>query len=230
MSLPCFCACAPTDRLPVDDDSLALVDLIGRTINPSSGRCKGLRVDPRGPSPRRPSCRYRPMRVTRAAENLTPASLGFRMPAEWAPHERCLISAGRRELAHRLGRVLPARPGDATPPWRAPSRASSRSSCSPTPARAAIARSYCGSTTSRSSSCPSTTPGSATAGPSSCSRPGGTLAVADFVFNSWGEKYLPYDNDAAIGRAPLRALRRASASPPRWCSRAAASPSTARAR
>ena len=28
--------------------------------------------------------------------------------------------------------------------------------------------------------------------------PGGELAAADFRFNSWGEKYLPYDNDATV--------------------------------
>ena len=37
-------------------------------------------------------------------------------------------------------------------------------------------------------------------GPIFLTRPDGTRAISDFVFNSWGEKYLPYDNDAAIGR------------------------------
>ena len=37
-------------------------------------------------------------------------------------------------------------------------------------------------------------------GPIFLARPDGTRAIADFIFNSWGEKYLPYDNDAAIGR------------------------------
>ena len=37
-------------------------------------------------------------------------------------------------------------------------------------------------------------------GPIFITRPDGTLAMSDFTFNSWGEKYVPYDNDAAIGR------------------------------
>ena len=31
------------------------------------------------------------------------------------------------------------------------------------------------------------------------SRADGETAVADFAFNSWGERYLPYDEDALIG-------------------------------
>ena len=38
-----------------------------------------------------------------------------------------------------------------------------------------------------------------TAGPSSSSVRGGELAAADFLFNSWGERYLPYDKDGEIG-------------------------------
>jgi agmatine deiminase len=37
-------------------------------------------------------------------------------------------------------------------------------------------------------------------GPIFVTRPDGTRAITDFVFNSWGGKYLPFDNDAAIGR------------------------------
>ena len=66
-------------------------------------------------------------------------------------------------------------------------------------------------------------------GPIFVTHPDGTLAMSDFTFNSWGEKYVPYDNDAAIGRG-WPSTSAWSASPPRWSSRAAASPSTARAR
>jgi agmatine deiminase len=37
-------------------------------------------------------------------------------------------------------------------------------------------------------------------GPLFVTHPDGRLAVSDFAFNSWGEKYLPYDQDAAVGR------------------------------
>ena len=37
-------------------------------------------------------------------------------------------------------------------------------------------------------------------------RPDGDTAVADFAFNSWGERYLPYDEDARIGEAPPLSL------------------------
>jgi agmatine deiminase len=36
-------------------------------------------------------------------------------------------------------------------------------------------------------------------GPVFVTHPDGTLAMSDFVFNSWGERYKPYDNDAVIG-------------------------------
>ena len=36
-------------------------------------------------------------------------------------------------------------------------------------------------------------------GPIFVTHPDGTLAMSDFTFNSWGGKYVPYDNDAAIG-------------------------------
>ena len=113
-----------------------------------------------------------------------------------------------RALPDRRGRPSRARTGASTsfsprrrtPPSRAPSPASSRSWSSPTPARAATRRATAAATASRSWSCRSTTRGSATTVPTSCSPPDGRRAVADFPFNSWGEKYLPYDKDADVTR------------------------------
>ena len=128
----------------------------------------------------------------------TPSALGFRMPAEWEPHERCIIcwpteirgelwgeqfllaKASYAAVAHAIARFEPvlmlARPGEG-----------------------GVARSYCGRDI-EVVEMPIDDSWLRDSGPNFVTRPDGTLAMADFVFNSWGEKYLPYDNDAAIGR------------------------------
>ena len=133
-----------------------------------------------------------------ARRGSTPASQGFRMPAEWEPHERCLIGwpteirtqlwgeqyllakASYAAVAHAIARFEPvlmlARPGEG-----------------------GVARSYCGSDI-EVVEMPIDDSWLRDSGPIFVTRPDGTRAIADFIFNSWGEKYLPYDNDAAIGR------------------------------
>ena len=128
----------------------------------------------------------------------TPSALGFRMPAEWEPHERCIIcwpteirgelwgeqfllaKASYAAVAHAIARFEPvlmlARPGEG-----------------------GVARSYCGRDI-EVVEMPIDDSWLRDSGPNFVTRPDGTLAMADFVFNSWGEKYLPYDSDAAIGR------------------------------
>jgi agmatine deiminase len=128
----------------------------------------------------------------------TPSSLGFRMPAEWEPHERCIIGwpteirgevwgehfllakASYAAVAQAIARFEPvlmlARPGEG-----------------------GVARSYCGSSI-EVVEMPIDDSWLRDSGPLFVSRPDGTLAMSDFIFNSWGEKYLPYDNDAAISR------------------------------
>ena len=128
----------------------------------------------------------------------TPSALGFRMPAEWEPHERCIIcwpteirgelwgeqfllaKASYAAVAHAIAKFEPvlmlARPGEG-----------------------GVARSYCGRDI-EVVEMPIDDSWLRDSGPNFVTRPDGTLAMADFVFNSWGEKYLPYDNDAAIGR------------------------------
>ncbi|MEI6451268.1 MAG: agmatine deiminase family protein [Actinomycetes bacterium] len=128
----------------------------------------------------------------------TPSSLGFRMPAEWEPHERCLIAwptevrgdlwgehyllakASYAAVAHAIARFEPvlmlARPGEG-----------------------GVARSYCGSDI-EVVEMPIDDSWLRDSGPIFVARPDGALALADFAFNAWGEKYHPYDNDAAIGR------------------------------
>jgi len=133
-----------------------------------------------------------------AHRGLTPAALGFRMPAEWEPHERCVMGwpttirdqvwgehyllamASYAAVAHAIAEFEPvlmlARPGEG-----------------------GAARSYCGSDI-EVVEMPIDDSWLRDSGPNFVTRPDGTLAMADFIFNSWGEKYLPYDNDAAIGR------------------------------
>jgi agmatine deiminase len=127
-----------------------------------------------------------------------PSSLGFRMPAEWEPHERCIVGwpteirgevwgeqfllakASYAAVAQAIARFEPvlmlARPGEG-----------------------GVARSYCGSDI-EVVEMPIDDSWLRDSGPIFVTRPDGTRALADFIFNSWGEKYLPYDSDAAIGR------------------------------
>ncbi len=133
---------------------------------------------------------------TGAAEEL-PAGAGFRMPAEWAPHERCLMAwpssaranvwgdhymlaqASYAAVAHAIAAfepvVMVARPDDAD-----------------------AARSYCGRDI-EVLELPIDDSWLRDSGPIFVVGPGGERAVADFRFNSWGERYLPYDLDARIG-------------------------------
>jgi len=128
----------------------------------------------------------------------TPASQGFRMPAEWEPHERCIIGwptvlrgdvwgeqyllakASYAAVAHAIRRFEPvlmlARPGEG-----------------------GVARSYCGGDI-EVVEMPIDDSWLRDSGPIFVTRSDGTRAISDFIFNSWGEKYVPYDNDAAIGR------------------------------
>ncbi len=127
----------------------------------------------------------------------TPASLGFRMPAEWEPHERCIMGwptelrhdvwgehyllamASYAAVAHAIAEfelvLMLARPGEG-----------------------AVARSYLGRDV-EVVEMPIDDSWLRDSGPIFLTHPDGRLAMSDFVFNSWGERYLPYDNDAAVG-------------------------------
>jgi len=128
----------------------------------------------------------------------TPASQGFRMPAEWEPHERCLIAWPSSERRQLWGRhYLHAQAS-----YAAVARAIA--TFEPVtmvagPDDAGAARSYCGSDI-EVVEMPIDDSWLLDSGPIFVTRPDGTRAIADFIFNSWGEKYLPYDNDAAIGQ------------------------------
>jgi agmatine deiminase len=128
---------------------------------------------------------------------VTPRADGFLMPAEWEPHQCCFMAwPARRSLWGELfGQakqdyaqvaraiaefepvVMICRPGDA---------ADVRAECGSAvqPEEIAIDDSW-----TRDS------------GPVFVTDGRGRLAAVDFGFNSWGEKYLPYDHDAALGQA-----------------------------
>ena len=133
----------------------------------------------------------------RGAPPTTPRSAGFHMPAEWAPHERCLIAWPTRTrdywgeyymlaqhtyaaIARAIARFEPvlvlARPGEG-----------------------AEARSYCGSDGVAVLELPLDDSWIRDSGPIFLRDRSGEVAVADFAFNSWGERYQPYDQDALIG-------------------------------
>lgn len=128
---------------------------------------------------------------------IAPKAAGFHMPAEWAPHVRCvmawptptraywgeyymLAAATYAAVARAIQRFEPvlmvARPGEA-----------------------GAARSYCGAEI-EVIELPIDDSWMRDSGPLFLLGPDGMLAAADFGFNSWGDKYLPYDDDALIGQ------------------------------
>ncbi len=130
-------------------------------------------------------------------ETSTPKADGFRMPAEWAPHQCCLMAWPTRrslwgglfeqakldyaEIARTIAGFEPVvmicRPGDA-------SEVRNRCGSAVEAAKIEIDDSW-----TRDS------------GPVFVTNDGGDVAVADFRFNAWGAKYPPWDHDAALGRA-----------------------------
>ena len=137
----------------------------------------------------------------------TPASLGYRMPAEWEPHQRCIMGwptelridsvwgehyllamASYAAVAHAIAHFEPvlmlARPGEG-----------------------AVARSYLGRDV-EVVELPIDDSWLRDSGPTFVTHPDGTLAMSDFTFNSWGEKYVPVRERRGHRRAARRALRR----------------------
>ncbi len=146
----------------------------------------------------------RPAADDNAARTGTPASDGFRMPAEFAAHERCLVCWPTRSRAVWGDYYLLA---EAT--YAAVARAIA--AFEPVLVIADVgqggeARAYCGSENVEVVELPIDDAWIRDRGPLFLRGAGGEPPAADFLFNSWGEKYLPYDKDAEIGArvcAPL---------------------------
>jgi agmatine deiminase len=117
------------------------------------------------------------------------------MPAEWAPHERCLISwpTAAREYWGEFYLLAQAT-------YAAVARAVARFEpvlVIANRGEGGNVRSYCGSDV-EVIELPIDDSWIRDNGPYFLLGPGGERAVADFPFNSWGEKYLPYDKDARV--------------------------------
>ena len=127
----------------------------------------------------------------------TPREDGYRMPAEYAPHERCLIAWPTRTRDYWADHYMLAQHT-----YAAVARAIARFepvTMIARPGEGAEARSYCGSDRIEVIEFPLDDSWIRDSGPDFVRRPNGERAVADFAFNSWGGRYLPYDEDARIG-------------------------------
>lgn len=131
------------------------------------------------------------------AEPGTPRADGFRMPAEWEPHQCCFMAWPCRPSL--WGDLL----GQAKRDYAAVAAAIAEFEpvvmiCRRGDAREV--RDCCGAAvgTEEIEIDDSWTRDS---GPVFVTDDRGGLAAVDFGFNSWGEKYLPYDRDAALGQA-----------------------------
>jgi agmatine deiminase len=127
----------------------------------------------------------------------TPRADGFAMPAEWEPHQCCFMAWPTRrslwgelfaqakrdyaEVARTIAGFEPVvmicRPGDAADVTGHCGRG------------VQVAEIEIDDSWTRDS------------GPVFVTSGRGEIAAVDFGFNSWGGKYLPYDHDAALGRA-----------------------------
>ena len=127
----------------------------------------------------------------------TPRADGFRMPAEWEPHQCCfmawparaslwgeLFEQAKRDYAEVARTIAAFEPVVMI--------------CRPGAAGEVLAR--CGSAV-RPEEIEIDDSWTRDSGPVFVTDDRGGLAAVDFGFNSWGEKYLPYDHDAALGRA-----------------------------
>ncbi len=132
-----------------------------------------------------------------ADQQATPRAGGFRMPAEWEPHQCCFMAWPTRrslwgdlfgqakqdyaEVARAIAGFEPVmmicRPGDA-----------------------ADVRARCGSSV-QVTEIEIDDSWTRDSGPVFVVNDHGGVAAVDFGFNSWGGKYLPYDHDAALGKA-----------------------------
>ena len=125
----------------------------------------------------------------------TPSARGFVMPAEWDPHAGCLMQwPSRPDLWHdRLGAAKLEYAGVA----RAIARFESvLMVCNP--GHADEVSSMCGADV-RSIELPLNDSWARDSGPIFV-RNGGEFAVSGFRFNAWGNRWLPHDDDAALGR------------------------------
>lgn len=126
---------------------------------------------------------------------MRPIDAGYTMPAEWAPHAGCWMAwPKRREIWREY--LEPARE-DYIRVARAIARFEPLTMVAD-PADAGDARRRCGPTI-KVVELPIDDSWLRDSGPSFVLNAVGERAAACFVFNAWGDKYRPHDQDAAVG-------------------------------
>jgi agmatine deiminase len=131
-------------------------------------------------------------------------SVGLRMPAEWAPHERTLIAWPAREEAWRGTTIERAR--DVHVQVVAAIAAFEPVTLVVDPAHAADARARVSAENVELVELPIDDSWLRDSGPLVVVGPEGRRAGIDFRFNAWGEAFAPYDKDAAIAARVLEQL------------------------
>jgi len=129
----------------------------------------------------------------------TPREDGFRMPPEWGPHQACLMAWPTRTRAPFWSPIF----DDAKDVYAEVARAVAAFEpvvmiCNP--GEAAEVRDRCGSGV-EPLEIPIDDSWARDSGPIFVTDEAGNVALVQFTFNSWGEKYLPYDRDAAMPEA-----------------------------
>ena len=129
----------------------------------------------------------------------TPREDGFAMPAEWAPHQACLMEWPTLTRAAIWGELFE----DAKRDYATVARAIA--AFEPVimvadPAQAGEAHDHCGAGV-EVLPVPIDDSWMRDNGPVFVSGPQGRLALVHFGFNSWGGRYLPYDRDAQVPAA-----------------------------
>ncbi|MCC6313040.1 MAG: agmatine deiminase family protein [Thermomicrobiales bacterium] len=132
----------------------------------------------------------------------TAAPPGLRMPAEWEPHERCLVAwptrdalwrqhaeEAKREYAALIAAIARFEPVLAIA----------------APGREAEVRAYCGSAV-ETIELPIDDSWIRDSGPIFVVGPDGRRAAVDFRFNAWGERFHPYADDDRLPERLLAAL------------------------
>jgi len=129
----------------------------------------------------------------------TPREDGFAMPAEWAPHQACLMEWPTQTRAQLWGELLDEAKRDYATVARAIA-AFEPVIMVADPAQAGEAHDHCGSGI-EILPVPIDDSWMRDNGPIFVADPRGRLALVHFRFNSWGERYLPYDRDALVPAA-----------------------------
>jgi agmatine deiminase len=133
---------------------------------------------------------------------LTPRDAGFAMPAEWGPHAGTFMAWPCRPT------VWPARMAAARTQYAGLAREIARFetlTMIANPADAAEARATCGPTV-EVLEVPIDDSWARDSGPSLLRNAAGALAGVAWRFNAWGNKHLPYDNDAKLASALIAHL------------------------